>query len=114
MSLNNSADRPLDGPLPLNWKDEADFRGTFSILLSCLSTLVFCVWGALHEDISRRNKTEALLHRMYWVMFSIFVPELLVVTAFRQWRSASWLIRENNGRTKPNKRSSNDIEVSFD
>ncbi|KAK3345005.1 hypothetical protein B0H65DRAFT_573650, partial [Neurospora tetraspora] len=35
----------------LRWVTEPDIRGTFSILSTCIVTLVLCVWTAIHLNV---------------------------------------------------------------
>ena len=65
-------------------------RGTASLVISCLLTLILCVWSALHLNIPQQNET-ALGHflvNLRWIIAGVYAPELVVFTAWRQWSSA--------------------------
>ena len=72
---------------------DPDGRGTLSLLLSCALTLVLCVWSALHLNIPRHGVTrrEKLWTNIRWITAGIYAPELVVFTAWRQWKSAKLL-----------------------
>ncbi|KAI0758915.1 hypothetical protein C8Q74DRAFT_272085 [Fomes fomentarius] len=71
------------------WQDEPNFRGTFSILSSCLSTLFLCVWTALHADIPQVDaKLRRFVDKTGWVFIGLVAPELLLWVAFQQRRAA--------------------------
>lgn len=86
-----SADPELSG-----WFSAPNERGTWDLIISCLLTLVVCVWSALHlnvptEDSRLRNRN---VKRLRWILLGIFAPELVVSTAFAQFLTAKWLCRE--------------------
>lgn len=68
-------------------------RGTVSIIISCLLTLLLCVWQALHLNVPRPHETAAqcVLMNVRWIFTGVFAPELVVFTAWRQWCSARLL-----------------------
>ena len=68
-------------------------RGTVSLLINCLLTLVLCVWSALHLNVphSANRAIDAYLCNLRWIIAGIYAPELVVFTAWRQWASAKIL-----------------------
>lgn len=71
--------------IPLNWKSEPMFRGTFNILSTCIGTLTICVWSAVHIDIlTRRSSLTSFLKKFGWMIVGIFAPEALLLTAYHQ------------------------------
>lgn len=74
----------------VGWVQDPNGRGTSSLILSCVLTLGMCVWSALHLNIptKRETKTQYWLRTARWVALGIFVPELVVLAAWRQWTSA--------------------------
>ena len=68
-------------------------RGTVSLLISCILTLVLCVWSALHLNVPRQSSSglDTFLCNFRWVLAGIYAPELVVFTAWRQWASAKLL-----------------------
>jgi hypothetical protein len=79
-----------------SWRSEPDGRGTFSLVSSCILTLVFCVWSALHLNVPRPKASKSRLawEKTCWVLYGIFAPELVVATAASQYITARWLKRE--------------------
>lgn len=85
----------MEGDLK-GWYEPPNFRGTWDLILSCVLTLTICVWSALHlnvpcEDSKLRDRNT---RRLRWILLGIFAPELVVSTAFGQFLTASWLLRE--------------------
>ncbi|GJN66913.1 hypothetical protein PLICBS_000935 [Purpureocillium lilacinum] len=68
-------------------------RGTTSLVLSCLLTLVLCVWSALHLNVPARHRSviQVLWLNVRWIFAGIYAPELVVFVAWRQWCSARLL-----------------------
>ncbi|KAL9600255.1 MAG: hypothetical protein Q9219_003299 [cf. Caloplaca sp. 3 TL-2023] len=71
-------------------------RGTYSLVISCLLTLVLCVWSALHLNVPHPDDT--IWYRFWvnarWILTGVYAPELVVFTAWRQWSSARILGRK--------------------
>jgi hypothetical protein len=85
------------------WQPEPTFRGTFSILSTCLITLGLCAWSAIHLNVASRherpwpiicrslawrNARQAwpwrhwfwpgqLLRKIGWMFLAFFAPELV-------------------------------------
>ena len=70
-------------------------RGTFSIVSSCLLTLSLCVYTAVHLNVPQHGDLElrGWLRTARWVLFGILAPELILYTAWRQFRSVCALER---------------------
>ena len=68
-------------------------RGTASLIISCLLTLILCVWSALHLNVPQHGTkpVQSLLISIRWIITGVFAPELVVFTAWRQWSSAKLL-----------------------
>lgn len=77
----------------VGYQSDPNGRGTPGLIISCLLTLILCVWSALHLNVPRqgRNNRESLLLNISWVTAGIYAPELVVFTAWRQWSSARLL-----------------------
>ena len=78
-------------------------RGTASLVISCLLTLILCVWSALHLNIPDQTETtfQCLMVNLRWILAGIYAPELVVFTAWRQWSSArilSGIVRDEETR----------------
>ena len=59
-------------------------RGTLSLVVSCLSTLIICVWTALHLNVPppRNNMVQKLLRFIKCVSLGVCFPELVGCTAW--------------------------------
>ncbi|RPD60889.1 hypothetical protein L227DRAFT_501145 [Lentinus tigrinus ALCF2SS1-6] len=79
----------------VSWRAEPDFRGTFSIFSSCMSTLTVCIWSALHVDIQKgKSATMCYLTKAGWLVVGLLCPELLLFTAFNQFWEAVRLTKD--------------------
>ncbi|KAM5350743.1 hypothetical protein ACJ41O_007248 [Fusarium nematophilum] len=77
------------------WVMESGMRGIFSILQTCILTLVACIYTALHLNVP--NKTgfwRELGVKLGWTMVALFAPELVLYTALGQFISAKKLVHE--------------------
>lgn len=86
----------------VGYRSDPDGRGTSGLILSCLLTLILCVWSALHLNVPRQGQTsrETLLLNILWITAGIYAPELVVFTAWRQWSSARLLSKIINTTSK--------------
>lgn len=72
------------------WIDEPDGRGTWSILSSCLLTIVLCCWTAVMPNIPARSDRwyHGLRDRLHLAALGLLGPEFLLMLALGQWSSA--------------------------
>ncbi|KAF2150490.1 hypothetical protein K461DRAFT_287323 [Myriangium duriaei CBS 260.36] len=84
----------------VGYVQEPSGRGTSSLVISCLVTLVLCVWSALHLNVPNAGRTasQTFLLNVRWIITGIYAPELVVFTAWRQWCSAK-LLRDAASRS---------------
>jgi hypothetical protein len=77
----------------VGYVSEPNVRGTTSLLLSCVLTLVLCVWSALHLNVPQQDASplQCFLCNVRWIITGVYAPELVVFTAWRQWASARLL-----------------------
>ena len=77
------------------WRSEPDFRGTYTILASCLSTLFICTWSALHLDIPEHGRPwySRFLQKLGWFVAGLLAPEFLLLMAFIQYMAARALTK---------------------
>lgn len=78
------------------WVSEpSNSRGTFTILSSCITTLILCVYTAVHLNVPHHGDAEfrRWLRTTKWVILGILAPELVVFVAWRQYVSAVTLER---------------------
>ncbi|KAM7187470.1 hypothetical protein V8F33_011210 [Rhypophila sp. PSN 637] len=83
-------------PVILGWVQEPDGRGSFSILKSCVITLVLCVYTALHLNIPPANSTKIFLvwRKTKWILVGVFAPEIVVFVAWAQRRLVNKLSKD--------------------
>ncbi|KAL7276417.1 hypothetical protein RUND412_000589 [Rhizina undulata] len=80
---NNSA------AVELLWVPAPQGRGTLDILLSCLFTIVICVWTALRLNVDPRPWFwRRLWNTSKYITHGIFMPEFVLEVASSQW----WLL----------------------
>ena len=78
------------------WQSEPNVRGTWSILTTCVLTLVVCVYTAVHLNVPHIHDTGRTIfnRRVKWITIGILAPELVVYNAWRQWDTAKELTQE--------------------
>ena len=76
------------------WVPDPDNRGTWSLLYSCVFTLVLCVWTAIHLNVPsyHESQTSQWLRKLKWVLLAIIAPELGLYTACEQYSQVKELI----------------------
>ena len=91
-TLINARDTPED---IVSWKAGPNFRGTAGLLTSCITTLILCVWTAVHPNIPEHGKPhKKTLQKLLFLGAGLLAPEALAFAAFTQWRSAKMLSEE--------------------
>lgn len=95
----------------VGWIQDPNGRGTGGLILSCILTLAICVWSALHLNIPGKNESRRKHWFRYvrWVTLGIFVPELVVLAAWRQWTSARSLTAAVNGLLEDQESGTNQL-----
>jgi hypothetical protein len=75
----------------ITWRADPDFRGSFSILSACTITLFLGVWSAEHLNLpgNPRIWQETFLHRLGWIVCTLFAPESLILVAWTQREAAN-------------------------
>ena len=78
------------------WVPDPDNRGTWSLLYSCVFTLVLCVWTAIHLNVPSYHESQLSqwLRKLKWVLLAIMAPEFCAYTACEQYLEAKNLIRQ--------------------
>lgn len=62
-----------------SWVPESEFRGSFSILQSCVLTLVICVYSALHLNVPKQRDWLSLVRfKTKWCVIAIIAPEIVL------------------------------------
>jgi hypothetical protein len=84
------------GTVPANqtakWHPEPTFRGTWSILSSCLITISLCVWTAVHLNVPEHGQkdyfggwvTMQQLRKAKWLLIGLFAPEVVRICEMKQ------------------------------
>lgn len=86
-----------DGPSDPPWVPVPSGRGTYELVLSCFTTLGLCVWTVIHLNIDPNSSTtRSVFRRLLWMVGAVFVPEIVVWSAFEQWKNARVLRDEIN------------------
>lgn len=86
-----------DGPETVGWYSTPQVRGTFDLLLSCLTTLSLCAWTAYHPNVhAHRSEWKVLSHRATWMLIAVLFPEVVLWCAWEQWWAARKLGNEIN------------------
>ena len=85
----------VSGTQMVGYVNDPNGRGTSSLVISCVLTLVLCVWSALHLNVPPvgRTRQQTFWTNVIWITAGIYCPELVVFTAWRQWSSAKILSR---------------------
>lgn len=74
------------------WMPEPRGRGTWSILLSCIFTIITCIWTAIHDDVVHNGTPRKRLgSRIAWMLLALLAPEIVIIRAFEQWKEARTL-----------------------
>ncbi|KAH7152567.1 hypothetical protein EDB81DRAFT_647346 [Dactylonectria macrodidyma] len=70
------------------WVPEPTVRGTWSILSSCIITILFCIWSAVQLNVPPYNEakfihvTHTTWKRMGMLLLGLLAPELVTATAW--------------------------------
>jgi hypothetical protein len=65
-------------------------RTQFDIVWTCVSTLFICSWVAIHPNIPPRGEghIRSLGRRIKMLLWTLLVPELTLIWAYKQWAAA--------------------------
>jgi hypothetical protein len=76
------------------WHPEPRGRGTFSVLSACLTTMILCVWTAVHLNIPDHNggTRQKFLRKPGWLLLALLAPEVVAWNAWQQRQSARELM----------------------
>lgn len=74
----------------VHWKASPTTRGTFDILTICLTTLLLCIWTAVHLNVAPPESTWSLrLRKIGWLFLTLIAPEMVAYTAWCVYCSSS-------------------------
>jgi hypothetical protein len=79
--------------LSATWHPDPRGRGTFSVFYSCLTTMILCVWTAVHLNIPDHNggTRQKFLRKPGWLLLALLAPEIVAWNAWEQRRKAQEL-----------------------
>lgn len=79
-----------------SWVAEPKERGTMSLLYSCTFTMFLCVYTAVHLNVPPQGEKKRYfyLRKAKWVLVALLAPEVVLYTAWSQWRDARRLRNE--------------------
>jgi len=68
-------------------------RTRFDIVWTCISTLFVCTWVAIHPNVPPRGEghIRSLWRRIKLMLWTLVVPEMILVWAYRQWAAARYI-----------------------
>ena len=91
--VETSAADSTQVPAFVGYVSEPNVRGTTSLVVSCILTLILCVWSALHLNVPEQDSSRVfhIIQVIRWIITGVYAPELVVFTAWRQWASARLL-----------------------
>ena len=80
---------------PLSWIPHSTTRSVYDIITTCFSTMIICVWSALHMNIPTRPRgfVKTFLIKVGWVVLGILMPDLLLLVAVCELWAAIKLLR---------------------
>ncbi|KLO07654.1 hypothetical protein SCHPADRAFT_945100 [Schizopora paradoxa] len=83
------------GTSPRLWVAPPNFRGTMGIFTLCVSTLLICVWNAIHFDIPmhRFSTSRKFMVAISWTLLAVISPELILFIAFNQRLAATNVLK---------------------
>lgn len=83
---NPTALQQLQAP---SWVNSPIMRGTMGIILTCVVTLISCVYSVLHLNIpAETGKYTIFLTKMKWVLVTLLVPDTVLVIALGEYMEA--------------------------
>src|SRR5579862_8496084 len=89
-SPNNSSSFNTTAQTTTAFVKEPSGRGTIGLLNSCISTLILCVWTAIHMNIPPPGlgRRRQIWFRVWWALVAIFAPKVVLLRALFQWHTA--------------------------
>jgi hypothetical protein len=100
------------------WVSEPSFRGTTSILWSCLVTLIACIYTAIHLNVPTETSTvRRLFQKTKWVLTALIAPEIVLYCASTQFLEARRLVKALNvlekGKSEGAEKFQYDLKYGF-
>ena len=76
-------------------------RALFTIVWSCLSTVILCAWTSVHPNVPPPNRWKARWNRLRLMFWMVISPELVLAWAVRQFFAAREIRDKYNDRQSP-------------
>ena len=97
--ISATASPPGDKTETVGWQSDPNGRGTFTLVSSCLLTLIICVYSAMHLNVPPygESTTQFWMRNIRWGLLGIFGPELIVFIAWKQYQSANTIQKQSQG-----------------
>ncbi|KAL4973094.1 hypothetical protein BDW66DRAFT_142892 [Aspergillus desertorum] len=79
-----------------SWVSEPSGRGTWSILSTCLLTIIMCCWTSVCPNIPAQSDSywSSFREKLHLACIGVLGPEFLLVLAMGQWSSARKSVKE--------------------
>jgi hypothetical protein len=87
---------PLPDDQPVGWQAGETQRGTWGIIISCLSTIFACTWSVQHPNVPgglQDGKWSRRWRSFKWMIITILFPELIVIHAVFEFAMALEALR---------------------
>ncbi len=80
----------------VGWVKTLPERGTTDLLVTCIATLLLCVYSSLHPNLPMQQESQLMRQWRFvrWGLLGVLGPEVIVWTAWRQYVSARALQAE--------------------
>lgn len=74
----------------IKWQRSACYRGTWSIISSCLTTIIACTWSIQHLNVPCRRETTwtKTWRKIKWMVITVIFPEWILIHALIQFYMA--------------------------
>ncbi|EJP64571.1 uncharacterized protein BBA_06565 [Beauveria bassiana ARSEF 2860] len=81
---------------PVDWQYGSCYRGTWTIVSSCLTTVIACTWTIQHLNIpaSTDGSLKKFRRKLKWMLITVLFPEIILVHAGFQFRMAWKALQE--------------------
>ena len=67
----------------VRWEPSSQRRGTFDILMTCIITMLLCVWTAVHLNVSPPGDIwKPGFRKIGWLILALIGPEFVAYTAW--------------------------------
>lgn len=87
---NNTSNIVTAEPKVRGWIDQPDFRGTFDIITTCITTVFICTYSMLVLNLPspKEHRFKCIGRRILWMCIGILGPEFPLTFAAGQWSRA--------------------------